>query len=90
MVLFMERMTRSILLAAFLGAILGVAVGYTPYIQPATAPEPQMPLMRQAAQPNVAFGTTHPPIEPTQLLIALLAALAVATPMFLVAKRRIS
>ena len=85
----MERMTRSILLAAFLGAILGVAVGYTPYIQP-TAPEPQMQLMRQAAQPNVAFGTTHPPIGPTQLLIALLVALVVATPMFLVAKRRVS
>ena len=86
----MERMTRSILLAALLGAIVGVALGSTPYIQPATAPEPQTLLMRQSAQPNVAFGTTHPPIGPVQLLIALLAALAVATPMFLMAKRRIS
>jgi len=85
----MESMSRSILLTAFLGAIFGGVLGYTPYIQPATAPEPQMLLMRQAAQPNVAFGTTHPAIGPMQLLIALLVALVVATPMFLVAKRRI-
>jgi hypothetical protein len=82
----MEQMTRRIILAAVLGALIGAAVGYSPWIQPTNPPRAL--LFQQAAQPNAAFSTVHPFAVPIQLLMALVAGLLVATPVFLISKRR--
>lgn len=83
----MEQMARRIVLAALLGALVGVAVGYSPLVQPTSAPRPQL-LMQQTGQPNIAFSPLHPSLGPTSLLLALVAGFVVAAPLFLVSKRR--
>jgi len=83
----MEQMTRRIVLAAILGIMLGVAVGYTPQPERSSAPTAMM-YMQQSGQPSVAptSTSTSPPAEP--LLMALAVALALAVIVFLVAKRK--
>jgi len=83
----MEEMARRIVLAAFLGILVGVAVGYSPSVQPTNAPRAQL-LMQQAGQPIVAASTIRPSLEPVQLLMALLAGLVIATPVFLISKHK--
>jgi hypothetical protein len=85
-------MTRSILLAALLGVVLGVALGYSPNVQPASAPRTQMLFMQQAGtfQPNAGPAAAHPSDVPTQLLLAFLVAVLIATPLFLLAKRKVA
>jgi hypothetical protein len=83
----MEQMARRIILAAFLGVLVGVAAGYSPLVQPPTAPRAQL-LMQQAGQTTVVPPAFHPAFGPAPLLIAVLAGLVVALPMFAVARRR--
>jgi len=87
MVTCMEQMARRILLAAFLGILVGVAVGYWPWVQSTNAPRAQL-LMQQPGQPMVAPSTIFPSLEPVQLLIALLAGLVIAIPVFLISKHK--
>jgi hypothetical protein len=84
----MEQMTRRIVLAAFLGILVGLAVGYSPSIQPA-APRAQL-MMPHVNQPNIAAPQAKPAPGPIPLLIALLAGLAIGVPVFLIAKARTS
>jgi hypothetical protein len=83
----MEQMSRRIILAAVLGILVGVAIGYSPWIQAPAAPRAQL-LMQQSEQTNVAASTFRPDFEPAPLLIALLAGLVIAVPVFLLARRR--
>jgi len=83
----MEEMTRRIILAAFLGILVGVAVGYSPMAQPTSAPRAQN--MMQAEQPTVA-PPTHPAYGLPPLLTSVLAGLVIALPVFLMARRRVS
>lgn len=83
----MEQMTRRIVLAAFLGILLGLAVGYSPSVQPGTAPRAQL-MMQHETQPNVAAPQIQPAPGPILLLVALIAGLAIAAPVFLIAKIR--
>jgi hypothetical protein len=85
----MEQMTRRILLATFLGILVGLAVGYSPSIQPGAPPRAQL-MMSHANQPNIAARQAKPAPGPIPLLIALLAGLAIAVPVFLIAKARTS
>ena len=82
----MEQLMRRILLAAFLGVLVGVAVGYTPWVQPANAPRAL--IMQRTPELNTPFSPVQPSEAPTQLLLALLAGLIIAVPLFLVLKRR--
>jgi hypothetical protein len=82
----MEQMKRRIALAAFLGLLLGLAVGYSPTVQPTAAPRSQLAM--QPFQSNVAQATLQPGHGPNPLLIALLAGLLLAIPVFLLARRR--
>jgi hypothetical protein len=86
---FMELMKRRIILAAFLGVLVGFVVGYSPWIQPPNAPRAQL-LMQQAGQTNVVPPTfqPNPSLGPAPLLIAILAGLAIASPVFLLARRK--
>jgi len=80
-------MKPRVVLAVFLGVILGYAIGYLPLVQPATsAPRPM--LMQETAQPNVAFSPLRPSVNPFELLLPLATGLAVAVPVFLVAKAK--
>lgn len=85
----MEQMTRRIVLAAFLGILLGLAVGYSPSVQSGAAPRAPL-MMARANQPNIAAPQAKPAPGPIPLLIALLAGLAIAVPVFLIAKARTS
>ena len=89
----MEHMSRKLLLAAFLGILVGVAIGYSPLAQPMSAPRAQL-LMGQAGQTNVVSPSFQPVSAsgasasgPEALFIAILAGLAVALPVFLIARR---
>lgn len=82
----MEQM-RKVILAAFLGIVIGAVIGYSPLAQPASAPRAL--LIGQAAQTNVAPPTPQPTAaSPEPLLIAILAGLVIALPVFLLARRR--
>jgi len=83
----MEQMTKSLIVAAFLGIVMGFAIGYTPSLQSATSARPQL-LMQQAEQPNLMPVTFHPSAGPTPLMVAVLAGFVVAVPVFLLARRR--
>ena len=85
--ILMEYMTRRVILAAILGALVGVVLGYSPSVQPANAPRAEL-LTQQVAQPNVAYGAIHPSVGPIQLLTALAAGLVIAIPVFLISKQR--
>ena len=87
--LYMAGMKSRIVLAVFLGILVGVAVGYSPLTRTPSAPTAQL-LMQQAGQTNM-LPTTYrpaPPFGPAPLLTAILAGLAIALPVFLVAKRK--
>jgi ABC-type dipeptide/oligopeptide/nickel transport system permease component len=80
-------MKRRIVLAAVLGVVLGVAVGYSPSVQPTAAPRTL--LMQQVSQPNVASPLSQAaPNSLPLLLIALIAGLVIAGPVFIVAKHK--
>jgi len=85
----MAHMTRSVVWAAVLGILVGVALGSYPWVQPPSAPRAQL-LMAQAGHTNAAFPTFQaapgPGLEP--LLIAVLVGLVIAIPVFLLARRR--
>lgn len=85
----MDPMRRRIILAVFLGALVGVAVGYAPQIQQASAPGAQL-LMQQAGRTNVVSPTFRPASAygAAPLLMAVLVGLLIAVPVFLVARRR--
>jgi hypothetical protein len=83
----MEQMTRRIVLAAFLGLLVGLAVGYSPSVQPSSAPRAQL-IMQPANQPNIAAPHIQPALGSTLLLLALVAGLVIATPVFLIAKNK--
>ena len=84
----MEQMRLRIGLAALLGLLLGIAVGYSPTVQPTAAPRSQLAM--QPLPSNVAQATLHPAYSPNPLLVALLAGLLLATPVFLLARRKAS
>jgi hypothetical protein len=83
----MEPMTRRAMLAAALGILLGLTVGYSPSVQPGAAPRAQL-MMLPANQPKIAAAEIQPAPTPLLLLVALIAGLAIATPVFLIAKTR--
>jgi hypothetical protein len=83
----MEQMKRRIWLAALLGILIGVALGYTPRVSPTAAPRTEL-LMQQTGQPNVAQVTPQPTSDSVSILIALAAGLLIAIPAFAFAKRR--
>jgi len=87
---YMVGMKSGIVLAVFLGVLVGVAVGYSPLTRTPSAPTAQL-LMQQAGQTNM-LPTTYRPAPPfgppAPLLTAILAGLAIALPVFLVAKRK--
>ena len=87
--IWMEDMTRRIVLAALLGILVGAAVGYSPRIQPNSAPRAQL-FMQQAGQPNAATFSTHATFGLMPIIVALLVGLAAAAPVFLIARRRVS
>jgi hypothetical protein len=83
----MEQMTRRTILAMFLGLLVGLAVGYSPSVQPSSAPRAQL-LMQQANQPNIAAPHIQSAPSPTLLLVAVVAGLVIAAPVFLITKIR--
>jgi len=77
-------MMRRVWLAVVLGIIIGIAV--TPH--PAGSQEKTMLQLTGAAQP-ARFETTSQQADPLQyLLIGLLAAIVLATPVFVLSRRR--
>jgi len=85
----MEDMTRKIVWAALLGVLVGAAVGYSPRIQPNSAPKAQL-LMQQVGQPNAATFSPHATFGLMPVIVALLVGLGAAAPVFLIARRRVS
>ena len=85
----MEEMSRRIMLAAILGVLVGVAIGYSPSAQRPTSPTAQL-LMQQAGQTTVVPSAFRPTPSPglTPFMIAILAGVVIAVPVFLVARRR--
>jgi formate/nitrite transporter FocA (FNT family) len=84
---------RRIWLAAILGVVLGVGVAFIPSTGPSAAPQPMMRPLVTATEENQA-GTTLPTSNPTAptlelIFLGLLAGLLVATPLFLVARKRV-
>jgi hypothetical protein len=85
----MVDMKTKIVLAASLGILVGVVVGYSPFTPPSSAPTAQL-LMQQASQTNVIPATYRPAhvVSPVPLLTAILAGLVIALPVFLMARRK--
>ena len=84
--MLVEQMRSRIIFAVLLGAMVGFAIGYSPQVQQAVASRPL--LMQETAQPNVAFSPLRPSVNPIELLLPVATALAVAIPVFLVAKAK--
>jgi len=80
-------MIRKIWLAAILGLLLGVGLGYTPQISPPRAPRAQL-ILQRPQQPTLGEARPQAAYDFTALLIALALGLALATPVFVVAKSR--
>ena len=83
----MEQMKRRIWLAALLGILIGVTLGYAPHVSQIAAPRTEL-LMQQAGQPNVAQAIPQPTSDALSIVIALAAGLVIAVPAFAFAKRR--
>ena len=83
----MEQMKKRIWLAALLGILIGITLGYAPHLSPVAAPRTEL-LMQQTGQPNVAQAAQQPTDGSLPILIALVAGLVIAIPAFAFAKRR--
>ena len=83
----MEQMKKRIWLAALLGILFGITLGYAPHLSPVAAPRTEL-LMQQTGQPNVAQAAQQPTDSSLPILIALVAGLVIAIPAFAFAKRR--
>ena len=83
----MEQMKKRIWLAALLGILIGVALGYTPHVSPVASARTQL-LIQQTGQPNVAQASPQLTSGALTVLIALAAGLVIAIPAFAFAKRQ--
>ena len=83
----MEQMTKRLFVAAFLGLVIGLLIGYTPPLQSMSSARPEL-LMQQAEQPNFMPSTFHPSAGPAPILVAILAGFVIGLPVFLLARRR--
>ena len=83
----MEQMKKRFWLAALLGILFGITLGYAPHLSSVAAPRTEL-LMQQTGQPNVAQPTSQTANDSLPILIALAAGLVIAIPAFAFAKRR--
>ena len=83
----MEQMKKRIWLAALLGILVGLTLGYAPHLSPVAASRTEL-LMQQAGQPNVAQATPQPTNDSLPILIALVAGVVIAIAAFAFAKRQ--
>lgn len=80
----MEQMTQRLMLAAVLGVLLGVGLGFSPIIQPNQAPKPQ--LFTQQTNPSAArFRTQAAPVL-LPVTVGVLVGLATAACAFLISR----
>ncbi len=75
-------------LAVVLGILLGWGVAYVPSATLTFAPETNLPIQSFEQQRPVVQETAHAALNPQVLVLALLIGAVIATPFFLVAKRR--
>lgn len=82
----MEQMKKRIWLAALLGILIGITLGYAPHLSPVAAPRTE--LLMQQTGPNVAQPNLQPTNDALPILIALAVGLVIAIPAFAFAKRK--
>lgn len=84
----MDEMIPRLWLAAFLGVLLGVGMAYATSVP--VAPAANMNLPAQTFEVTRQTGATAQPIQSSSqlALLSLIAGIIVATPAFLIAKRR--
>jgi ABC-type antimicrobial peptide transport system permease subunit len=75
-------------LAAVLGILLGLGVAYAPFASVSSPPKTNLPIQAFEQQSNIVQATPHSLLNLQLLILALLVGVVVATPFFLVAKRR--
>ena len=80
-------MTKRLLLAAILGVLVGIGLARTPLVPSAYPPQSRL-LIQPAARPNVVVSAYSPTLGLEPLAAALVCALLVAIPVFVLARRK--